>query len=96
MPYVIRPTRRLLAAIAAAAGALAAVAAPAQAAVAAPTVCVTPKFGQVFLPWKDSALYTLSPGGSFETGAPGWQLGGARRWPATSRSTSAAPRTARR
>ena len=78
MPYVIRPTRRLLAAVAAAAGALAAVAAPAQAVVAAPSVCVTPKFGQVFMPWKDTALYTLSPGGSFEGGAPGWQLGSTR------------------
>jgi hypothetical protein len=55
-------------------------AAPASAAV--PAGCVTPQFSQPFLPWKDAALYTLSPGGSFETGAPGWTLtGGARAVP---------------
>ena len=46
------------------------------------TVCVTPKFSQIFLPWKDSALYTLSPGGSFETGAR--RLGAERRRQASS------------
>jgi hypothetical protein len=79
MPSVIRPTRRLLAAAVVAAGALLAAAAPASAASAAPAVCVTPKFSQVFLPWKDSALYTLAPGGDFETGLPGWTLGGGAR-----------------
>ena len=74
MPYVIRPTRRLLAAMVVAAGSLLAGVAPASAAVAAPSACVTPKFSQIFLPWKDTALYTLSPGGSFETGSPGWTL----------------------
>ena len=79
MPYVIRPTRRLLAAMAVAAGALWAGAAPATAAAATPAVCVTPKFSQVFLPWRDSALYTLSPGGDFETGLSGWTLSGGAR-----------------
>jgi hypothetical protein len=80
MPYVIPRPRRLLAATAAAAGALFALAAPASAATTtAPAVCVTPKFSQIFLPWKDSALYTLSPGGSFETGTPGWNLAGGAR-----------------
>ncbi len=76
MPYVIPTTRRLMAAVVVAAGALLAGAAPASAAVAAPSVCVTPKFSQIFLPWKDSALYTLSPGGSFEQGSAGWAFSG--------------------
>ena len=42
-------------------------------------VCVTPKFSQIFLPWKDSALYTLSPGGNFEQGSAGWGLSGGTR-----------------
>ena len=51
MPYVIPRPRRLLAAMAAAAGALFALAAPASAATTtAPAVCVTPKFSQIFLP----------------------------------------------
>ena len=78
MPYVIRPTRRLLTAFTVVAGALFAGTAPASAAVTTPAVCVTPSFSQIFLPWKDSALYTLSPGGSFETGPAGWTLSGAR------------------
>ena len=76
MPYVIKPTRRILTALVVAAGA-AGFATPAQAATA-PSRCVTPAFSQIFLPWKDSALYTLSPGGSFESGAPGWSLGSTR------------------
>ena len=31
---------------------------------------------QVFRPWNDSAYYMLSPGGSFEAGAPAWTLTG--------------------
>ena len=66
--------------------------APASAATT-PTVCVTPSFSQIFLPWKDTALYTKSPGGDFEGTLPGWTLGRrrTRRAPGTSRSTSAAP-----
>jgi hypothetical protein len=79
MPYVIRPTRKLLAAVTVAACVLLTVVAQAPAATATASVCVTPKFGQVFLPWNDSALYTLSPGGSFETGAAGWTLAGAAK-----------------
>jgi hypothetical protein len=30
----------------------------------------------VFLPWLDALSYTLSPGGSFESGTPGWSLAG--------------------
>jgi hypothetical protein len=77
MPYVIRPTRRLLAAAVVVAGAFAA-GAPAASA-ATPATCMTPKFSQIFLPWKDHALYTLSPGGNFESGAPGWSFGGGAR-----------------
>lgn len=32
-----------------------------------------------FLPWADLASYTLVPGGTFESGAPGWTLGGGAR-----------------
>jgi hypothetical protein len=31
---------------------------------------------RVFLPWNDHANYMLSPGGSFEPGAPAWTLAG--------------------
>ena len=79
MPYVIPPTRRIIAGMAVVAGALLAGTAPASAAYAAPSACVTPKFSQVFLPWKDSALYTLSPGGSFEQGSAGWAFSGGTR-----------------
>jgi hypothetical protein len=40
-----------------------------------PSVCVTPSFSQIFLPWRDPALYTKSPGGDFEGTIPGWTLG---------------------
>jgi hypothetical protein len=35
-----------------------------------------PNFSRVFLPWNDYAYYMLSPGGSFEAGAPDWALSG--------------------
>lgn len=41
-----------------------------------PDACVPPSFSQIFLRWRDTGLYTLSPGGSMETGLPGWTLGG--------------------
>ena len=44
------------------------------AAAATTDVCVTPSFSQVFLPWKDTALYTKSPGGDFEGSLSGWAL----------------------
>ena len=31
---------------------------------------------RVFLPWNDNAYYMLSPGGTFEAGAPAWTLTG--------------------
>jgi hypothetical protein len=31
---------------------------------------------QAFRPWSDSSYYMLTPGGSFESGAPGWALAG--------------------
>jgi hypothetical protein len=31
---------------------------------------------QVFHPWSDSSYYMLTPGGSFENGAPAWTLSG--------------------
>lgn len=75
MPYVIRKPGlgRIVPVLAAAVTALCAVATPASAATT--DVCVTPSFSQVFLPWKDTALYTKSPGGDFEGAVTGWTLG---------------------
>ena len=39
--------------------------------------CETGSLSQVFAPWEDRALYTLAPGGDFETAAEGWMLDGA-------------------
>jgi hypothetical protein len=39
--------------------------------------CSSQSLSQPFMPWADPAQYTLSPGGSFESGAPGWALSGA-------------------
>jgi hypothetical protein len=81
MPFVVvRPPRlgRALSAIATTAICLTA-AAPASAATTTPTACVTPSFSQVFLPWKDNALYTKSPGGDFEGALAGWSLNAGAR-----------------
>lgn len=81
MPFVVvRPPRlgRAVPALAAAAIALTA-ASPAAAATTAPTVCVTPSFSQIFLPWKDNALYTKSPGGDFEGALSNWSLNAGAR-----------------
>jgi hypothetical protein len=42
----------------------------------APTPCAEREFARVFKPWHDRALYTLAPGGDFETLAEGWTLEG--------------------
>jgi hypothetical protein len=97
MPYVVRPPRRarqlgrvamttLLAGLALAAPAAAATKAATTTITSAPAVCVTPSFGQVFLPWKDSAFYTLSPGGHFEGNLGSWQLAGGARVAAVNES----------
>jgi hypothetical protein len=39
--------------------------------------CETDSLSRVFAPWEDRALYTLAPGGDFETAAAGWALDGA-------------------
>jgi hypothetical protein len=39
--------------------------------------CEERAFARVFKPWNDRALYTLAPGGDFETAAEGWTLEGA-------------------
>jgi hypothetical protein len=39
--------------------------------------CEERTFARVFKPWNDSRLYTLAPGGDFETLAEGWTLEGA-------------------
>jgi hypothetical protein len=70
---------RLAGCFAAAAAALALTAPLAQAATAAPlgtTTCAPRAFAPVFVPWHDSALYTLAGGGDFEAGAAGWTLAG--------------------
>jgi hypothetical protein len=71
MPHVIRP-RGPLAVVASliSAAAMLFVALPAVAQGACPS---TPT-SEVFQSLADSALYSLAPGGSFETGAPGWSL----------------------
>ena len=38
--------------------------------------CETGALSRVFAPWDDRALYTLAPGGDFETAAEGWTLEG--------------------
>jgi hypothetical protein len=79
MPYVIRSTRRLARLVPALSAGVIAVlgaAAPASAQTPAPSECVAPSFSQPFARWGDTAQYTLSPGGSFEAGAPGWTLTG--------------------
>jgi hypothetical protein len=39
--------------------------------------CAERTFARVFTPWNDRRLYTLAPGGDFETLAEGWTLDGA-------------------
>ena len=39
--------------------------------------CAERTFARVFKPWNDRRLYTLAPGGDFETAAEGWTLQGA-------------------
>jgi hypothetical protein len=41
--------------------------------------CQARTFAPVLAAWGDNALYTLAPGGNFETGAAGWTLTGAAR-----------------
>lgn len=42
--------------------------------VSSATSCDSETLSQPFLRWADPLSYTLSPGGSFEAGAPGWTL----------------------
>jgi hypothetical protein len=49
--------------------------APAQAALINTDACDNSALTQPFSKWGDSNLYKLVPGGSFESGAPGWTLG---------------------
>jgi hypothetical protein len=43
---------------------------------AAAEPCAAREFAKVFAPWNDRRLYTLAPGGDFETQAEGWTLEG--------------------
>jgi len=74
MPFVVRPPRLSRIVPVAAAVVASAFASAGPAAAATTDVCVTPSFSQVFLPWKDTALYTKSPGGDFEGSLSGWAL----------------------
>jgi hypothetical protein len=66
----------LLAVVALAAVAPAASAARPTAQVRSASACDTGALSHVFAPWGDRALYTLAPGGDFETAAEGWTLDG--------------------
>jgi hypothetical protein len=81
MPFVVRPPRlgRVVPAMAAAITVALTAAGPAAAATTTADVCVTPSFSKIFLPWKDSALYTKSPGGDFEGALAGWGLNAGAR-----------------
>lgn len=54
-----------------------AVAVPFASTAAANAACATTASSPVFSRLGDTANYSLLPGGNFETGAPGWSLGGA-------------------
>jgi len=45
-------------------------------ALAPATNCPSESVSQVFLPWGDTAEYSLVPGGNFASGGPAWDLGG--------------------
>jgi hypothetical protein len=61
-------------------GATLALAAPASAGLVVQTTtnCPAERLSQPFKQWLDPLSYQLAPGGSFENGAPGWRLSGAR------------------
>jgi hypothetical protein len=71
--------RRFAVLIGALVGALAALPATASAGVLVESAasCAPQPTSKVFAPWGDRFDYMLAPGGSFENGAPGWQLNGA-------------------
>jgi hypothetical protein len=75
MPYIIRPritwSARSAAVAACAVGAL--IVAPVSANAACPAAAISHPFAA----FGDNAAYALAPGGSFESGAPGWALTGA-------------------
>ena len=68
--------KRLSRGLAAAALTLAVSAPAAQAAKTEPGACAPRAFSSVFAAWGDNALYTLAPGGDFESRAAGWTLTG--------------------
>ncbi len=73
MPYIIRPPRlRSIVGVVMAVALMAGVA-PA----AASAACPSSKTSTPFRQFGDSASYSLLPGGSFESGAPGWALSNA-------------------
>jgi hypothetical protein len=70
----------MAAAAAASLGAALALAGPASAGLLVQTMtnCPAQPVSQPFARWLDPLSYQLAPGGSFEAGAPGWTLNGAR------------------
>jgi hypothetical protein len=81
-PVPMRSLRRLMAAAAVACGITAATlaAASSQAAVVSTTACDGSALSKPFLPWGDSNLYKIVPGGDFEGDLSAWTLtGGAKK-----------------
>jgi hypothetical protein len=74
MPYVIRWPHKRVIALAASCCALLVTAAPAAAATSS---CPVPQSSPVFSVLGDQANYSLVPGGSFDSSAPGWTLNNA-------------------
>lgn len=76
MHRIIRSTLVRCTVAVSAAMALTAPAANAATIAGAEAACAPRAFTTVFAKWSDSALYTLAPGGSFESTATGWTLTG--------------------
>jgi hypothetical protein len=76
-----RTSTRFIASVAACAGAALALAAPASAGLLVQSAqdCADQEVSQPFTRWLDPFSYEMTPGGSFEGGATGWQLAGGAR-----------------
>jgi hypothetical protein len=79
--YLFSRRPRILGAVFAGAGLVSVLAsgAPAQAALISTGACDNSALTQPFQRWGDTSPYKLIPGGSFESGAPGWTLSNGAR-----------------
>jgi hypothetical protein len=79
--YLFSRRPRILGAVVAGAGLVSVLAsgAPAQAALISTGACDNSPLTQPFQRWGDTSPYKLIPGGSFESGAPGWTLSNGAR-----------------